>query len=84
MSLEDNKILVQQFIDEVMNAGNTAAIADFCVAGSMFAGGIEGQIKAMIRLKQAGKIRASCLIHQFWRHLYRLIQEGCEVSQLIQ
>ena len=47
MSLEDNKMLVQQFIDEVMNAGNTAAIANFSVAGSMFAGGIEGQIKAM-------------------------------------
>ena len=47
MSLEDNKALVQRFIDEVMNAGNTAAIADFCVPGSMFAGGIEGQIKAM-------------------------------------
>jgi predicted ester cyclase len=47
MSLEDNKVLVQRFIDGVMNAGNTAAIADFCVAGSMFAGGIEGQIKAM-------------------------------------
>ena len=47
MSLEDNKVLVQRFIDKVMNAGNTAAIADFSVAGSMFAGGIEGQIKAM-------------------------------------
>jgi predicted ester cyclase len=47
VSLEDNKVLVQRFMDEVMNAGNTAAIADFCVAGSMFAGGIEGQIKAM-------------------------------------
>jgi predicted ester cyclase len=47
MSVEDNKALVQRFIDEVMNTGNTAAIADFCVAGSMFAGGIEGQIRAM-------------------------------------
>ncbi|MGD2048899.1 MAG: ester cyclase [Chloroflexota bacterium] len=47
MSLENNKVLVQQFIDEVMNNGNTAAIADFCVAESMFAGGIEGQIKSM-------------------------------------
>jgi predicted ester cyclase len=47
VSLEDNKVLVQRFIDEVMNAGNTTAIADFCVEGSMFAGGIEGQIKAM-------------------------------------
>ena len=47
MTLEANKVLVQGFIEEVMNAGNTAAIADFCVAGSMFAGGLEGQIKAM-------------------------------------
>ena len=47
MTIEGNKALIQQFIDEVMNAGNTAAIADFCVAGSMFAGGIEGQIRAM-------------------------------------
>jgi predicted ester cyclase len=47
VSLEDNKVLVQRFIDKVINDGNTAAIADFCVAGSMFAGGIEGQIKAM-------------------------------------
>jgi predicted ester cyclase len=47
VTIEGNKALVQRFIDEVMNAGNTDAIADFCVAGSMFAGGIEGQIKAM-------------------------------------
>jgi predicted ester cyclase len=45
MSLEDNKELVRRFIDEVMNTGNTAALADFCVPGSMFAGGIAGQIK---------------------------------------
>ncbi|OGO29593.1 MAG: hypothetical protein A2136_07740 [Chloroflexi bacterium RBG_16_54_11] len=47
MTIEDNKALVQRFIGEVMNAGNTAAIADLCIPGSMFAGGIEGQIKAM-------------------------------------
>jgi predicted ester cyclase len=47
MSTEDNKALVQRFIEEVMNAGNTAAIADLCVAGSMFAGGIEGQMQTM-------------------------------------
>lgn len=47
MSLEDNKVLVRRFIDEVLSAGNTAAIADLCVAGSMFAGGIEGQIKVI-------------------------------------
>lgn len=47
VTIEENKALVQKFIDEVMNVGNTAAIADFCVTGSMFAGGIEGQINAM-------------------------------------
>lgn len=47
MSLEENKVLVQRFIDQVMNEGNTAAIADFCLPGSMFAGGLEGQINAM-------------------------------------
>lgn len=47
MSLEDNKVLVRRFIDEVLSAGNTAAIVDLCVAGSMFAGGIEGQIKVI-------------------------------------
>ena len=47
MSPEDNKVLVQRFIDEVMNSGRFAAIAELCVAGSRFAGGIEGQIRAM-------------------------------------
>lgn len=47
MSLEENKVLVRRFIETVINGGDTAAIADFCVPGSMFAGGIEGQIQAM-------------------------------------
>jgi predicted ester cyclase len=47
VSLEDGKLLVRRFLDEVMNAGNTAAISDLCVAGSLFAGGIEGQVMAM-------------------------------------
>ena len=47
MAAESNKALVQRFIDEVMNDGNTDAIADFCITGSMFAGGIEGQVKSM-------------------------------------
>lgn len=45
MSIEDNKTLVRRFIDEVINAGNTAALADLCVPGSMFAGAIKGQLK---------------------------------------
>jgi predicted ester cyclase len=47
MSPEDNKALVQRFIDEVMNSGRFALIGELCVAGSPFAGGIEGQIRAM-------------------------------------
>jgi predicted ester cyclase len=41
---EDNKALVQRFVAEIMNAGNTASIADFCVTGALFAGGFAGQI----------------------------------------
>ena len=47
MSLEDNKVMVQRFIDEVMNSGRFAAIAELCVAGSRFEGGIEGQMRGM-------------------------------------
>jgi predicted ester cyclase len=47
MASEDNKALVQRFVDDVMNAGNTSAIAKFCIPGSMLAGGLEGQIRAM-------------------------------------
>ena len=47
MTVEDNKLLVQGFIEDVFNAGNTAAIADYCVQGSFLAGGLEGQITHM-------------------------------------
>jgi predicted ester cyclase len=47
VSTEDNKALVQRFVGEIMNAGTTASIADFCVAGSLFAGGFAGQMTAM-------------------------------------
>ena len=46
MSLEENKALVRRFIDEVLNAGNIAALTNFCIPGSMFARGFEGQVKA--------------------------------------
>jgi predicted ester cyclase len=44
MSLEENKALVQRFIDKVFNEGNTDSIADFTVPGSMLAGGMAGQV----------------------------------------
>ena len=47
MALEEKKALVQGFIEEVMNNGNVDAISDYCVEGSMFAGGVKGQIIAM-------------------------------------
>jgi len=39
--------LVQRFVDVIMSAGNTASIAEFCVAGSRFAGGFAGQVTVM-------------------------------------
>jgi predicted ester cyclase len=47
MTLEENKALVQGFVDRVMNEGDTEAITEFTVPGSMFAGGLVGQIEAM-------------------------------------
>lgn len=47
MTLEENKALVQQFIEEILNQGNTGAIAEFCVPGSFLAGGLVGQIKSL-------------------------------------
>lgn len=47
MGIEDNKALVRQFIEEVMNTGNVDAIAEYCVPGSLLAGGLAGQFKVM-------------------------------------
>jgi len=47
MSLDKDKALVRRFIDEVMTAGNTGAIAELCVPGSAFGAGIEGQVRGM-------------------------------------
>lgn len=47
MSIEENKALVQRFLDEVVNGGKLEAIPDFFVRGSMLAGGIEGQQKVV-------------------------------------
>jgi predicted ester cyclase len=47
MTIEDNKTFIQRFIDEVFNAGNTDAIADFCVPGSLLASGLEGQVMSL-------------------------------------
>jgi predicted ester cyclase len=47
VNMADNKAFVRRFVDEVMSAGNTASIAEFCVAGSRFASGFAGQIKVM-------------------------------------
>jgi predicted ester cyclase len=47
LSIEDNKTMVRRFIEEVMNDGNSATIAELCVPGSRFAGGIAGQMQSM-------------------------------------
>jgi steroid delta-isomerase-like uncharacterized protein len=49
MSLEENKALVQRFIEEVMNGGNIEAIPEFMVPGSMFAGAFEGFVTNVIK-----------------------------------
>lgn len=47
MSIDANKALVQRFIEDVYNQGNVEAIESFLVPGSLFAGGLAGQIKVI-------------------------------------
>src|SRR6266700_2603586 len=47
MTIDENKAFVQRFIEEIFNTGNTDAIADFLAPGSLFAGGLAGQIIAI-------------------------------------
>lgn len=47
MTVEENRSLVERFIEEIYNQGETERIAEFCVPGSMFAGGHAGQIQVM-------------------------------------
>jgi predicted ester cyclase len=47
MTIEENKALARRFIEEVFNKGNTGAIADFCVPGSMLVWGLTGQIEVI-------------------------------------
>lgn len=49
MSVEENKELVQRFLSQVMNEHDTAAIPQFMVAGSMFAGAFEGFVNNYIK-----------------------------------
>ena len=53
MTIEENKALVQRFIEEVFGKGNTDAIAEFTVPGSMLAGGAEGN-KVAVRMTTQG------------------------------
>ena len=50
MSREVNKELVRRFLEEVINARNVSAIAEFMVAGSMFAGAFEGFVNQYIKV----------------------------------
>lgn len=44
---QENKALVARFIEEVLNEGKAEAIDDYCLPGSMFAGGLAHQLKVM-------------------------------------
>src|SRR6476660_9209128 len=50
MSLEEKKELVRRFLTLVMNEHNVAAIPEFMVAGSMFAGAFEGFVTNYIKV----------------------------------
>lgn len=46
MSVESNKELVRRFFNEVMDAGNVAAIPDFCAPNGFLAGGLRNFVQS--------------------------------------
>lgn len=47
VTTEKNKALEKLFIEDLLNRGNTDALADLCIPGSFLAGGLPGQVKSM-------------------------------------
>jgi predicted ester cyclase len=45
--VEENKVIVRRFVEEVYNKGNLDSIADYFIQGSFLAGGHAGQVKVM-------------------------------------
>ena len=50
MSLEKNKELAKQFLEEVLNNGNVSAIQEFMISGSMFAGAFQWFVTDYIKV----------------------------------
>jgi predicted ester cyclase len=83
MKLERNKELIQRFIDQVMNEGDTAAIADFCIPDSMFAGGLAGQIKAMRTAFPDLHFTVEAMIAEDNQVVVRLTSQGTNSGPLV-
>jgi predicted ester cyclase len=66
-----------------MNAGDTAAIADFCVVGSMLAGGVEGQIKAMKAGFPDNRLTIDDIVAEGNKVAVRVITHGTNTGSLV-
>jgi predicted ester cyclase len=83
MSIEENKELVQRFIEEVFNAGNTAAIADFTVPGSLLTGGLASQIMGMRTALPDTRFTIDEMVAEADKVVARVTQRGTNTGPLV-
>jgi len=83
MSIAENKALVERFIEEVFNKGNVNAIADFCVPGSMFAGGVVGQIRSLKTFLPDGQFTIDSLIAEGDKVVAVITQRGTNTGPIV-
>lgn len=83
MSIVENKALATEFIDEVWNRGNISAIEDFCIAGSMFANGLEGQIRSIRTAFPDFRIVINEIIAEGNKVVLRVTTEGTNSGPMV-
>jgi len=83
MTLEENKALVQGFIEEVFNAGNVDALARFCAPGSLMVGGLTGQVMAMKTAFPDNRFTIEEMVAEADKVVVRTTIRGTNTGQLL-
>jgi predicted ester cyclase len=83
MNLEENKAFIQRFIEEVFNKGNMNAIADYCAPGSLFIGGLAGQIMAIKTTFPDSRFTIDEMVAEADKVVVRTIMRGTNAGPLV-
>jgi predicted ester cyclase len=83
MTIEENKAFVQRFIDEVFNTGNTNAIADYCVPGSMMVGGLTGQLIGIRTAFPDSRFTVDEMVAEADKVVVRITMRGTNTGPLV-